>query len=88
MQSCAYNDIRIHQRLCAKSLDHCYHEATKDWITAIACRTLPITIILPLEVVREVVGPLLPEEGMGMYYYRQSYDIAKSGPEVECKWEL
>lgn len=37
-------------------------------------------------VVREVVGPLLPEEGMDTHYYRQYWGIAKPGPEVECKW--
>ena len=37
-------------------------------------------------VVREVIGPLLPEEGMDTHYYKQYWGIAKPGPDVECKW--
>jgi hypothetical protein len=38
------------------------------------------------QVVREVIGPLLPEEGMDTHYHKQFWGIAKPGPDVECKW--
>jgi hypothetical protein len=37
-------------------------------------------------VVRKVIGPLLPEEGMATHYYKEYWGVAAPGPEVETKW--
>lgn len=35
---------------------------------------------------RQVIGPLLPEEGMATHYHKEYWGVAAPGPEVETKW--
>eukprot|EP01052_Picozoa_sp_SAG31_P046528 SAG31_NODE_8937_length_1360_cov_1.603489_2_plen_93_part_00 len=36
--------------------------------------------------VRQVIGPLLPEEAMDTHYYKSYWGVAAPSPEVPTKW--
>ena len=37
-------------------------------------------------VVRQVIGPLLPEEGMATHYYKEYWGVAAPSADVKTKW--